>query len=327
MHYFGDAAGWYFLTLSGYLITKSLIRDKSPDFWGEISRFYQHRVLRIFPAYYVVMTVLLAVNFLPCPLLFYTFTYNFEIFAHAKLDQYCHLWTICVQEQFYLIIPWIVLSCSTRTTVTILCLMVISSPIIQSIISSNLPGTLPNVLLCCADKAMAIGCLIAFFEAKGPKVKPYMGTISFVLGIIMMVIYGVRIALIGESHSLILDISMALTIYGLATTRNQPLINTLSVQPLRYLGKISYMMYLVHNFYFVLAPYLRGKFYYAVTPDWINIPVAAVLTLLTGILSWQFFEYPILKLKKYHSKKEAKSDSEQKPNSNKLKTSANNGAT
>jgi peptidoglycan/LPS O-acetylase OafA/YrhL len=298
LHYLGDAAGWYFLVLSGYLITKSLLKDKSGNFWGDCQKFYQRRVLRIFPIYFAVLTVLFCLHVLPMPLLFYTFTYNFHIFKSGVLDQFCHLWTLCVQEQFYLIVPWIILGCSTRLTVFVLVSMMIASPMVFFLLKDLYPGSIPNVLLPVAMKSLAIGCLLAILEKKGPKFKPYLCTSMFVVGSVMMGIYILRIWIKGAPHDGILDVAMALTIFGLANTRNQAIINVFSVQPLRYFGKISYCMYIVHNFMFIVAKMGREMFA-PFLPVWADLVSAFILTFGFAMLSWQFFENPILKLRKY----------------------------
>jgi peptidoglycan/LPS O-acetylase OafA/YrhL len=298
LHYLGDAAGWYFLVLSGYLITKSMLKDRGDDFWADCRKFYLRRVLRIFPIYFAIMTVLLCLHALPTPLLFYTFTYNFEIFRTGVLNQFCHLWTLCVQEQFYMIIPWIILGCSTRLTVFILLSMMIASPMVFFLLKDLYPHSIPNVLLPVAAKSMAIGCLLAIIELKGPKFKPYMCTSMFVIGALMTAIYAVRILVKGYPHDAILDVSMALTIFGLANTRNQAIINIFSIQPLRYFGKISYCMYIVHNLMFIAAKMGR-EMYAPFLPVWADLFTAFAMTVGFAMLSWQFFEHPIMGLRKY----------------------------
>lgn len=109
--------GWIgvdlFFVLSGYLIggqlLSALARGKSPD----ISRFYWRRALRILPAYLVIVTVYF---FLPVlrefpempPLWkFMTFTQNLGLRGGTAFS---HAWSLCIEGQFYLLLPFLIVA-------------------------------------------------------------------------------------------------------------------------------------------------------------------------------------------------------------------------
>ena len=108
-----------FLVLSGYFITASLRRARDRMDGGELSAgktigaFYWRRLLRIGPAYFVFAAIALLLNLGAIrhnwPWVF-TGTVNWLI---AWKDQWplaiSHLWSICVQEQFYLLWPLLIL--------------------------------------------------------------------------------------------------------------------------------------------------------------------------------------------------------------------------
>ncbi len=112
------AVGWMgvdlFFVLSGYLIGTQLLR---PYLRGERPRlvpFYQRRAYRILPAYFAVLALYLAVPAwrewpgLAPAWKFVTFTENIAMLYPAD-RAFSHVWSLCVEEHFYLLLPWLVL--------------------------------------------------------------------------------------------------------------------------------------------------------------------------------------------------------------------------
>ena len=113
-----DTFGWFsqvgwvgvdlFFTLSGYLIGNQIFAAMRDQRGFSLARFYQRRLLRTLPAFYVV----LALYYLwpgfrgTAPLLpvwkFLTFTQNFLL---APGTAFSHAWSLCVEEQFYMLLP------------------------------------------------------------------------------------------------------------------------------------------------------------------------------------------------------------------------------
>lgn len=108
-----------FFVLSGFLITGILLRERNSDktLRKVILSFYFRRTLRIFPLYYGVLIGLVLINsFLPNAIskyfiYFVSYTQNFlflsrDSFLSGKVG---HFWSLAVEEQFYLFWPWFVL--------------------------------------------------------------------------------------------------------------------------------------------------------------------------------------------------------------------------
>lgn len=113
------AAGYYgvdfFFVISGFLITSILIKDNRPSISASYRTFMGRRVLRIFPAYYLTIAVLAIVNLEPTRellpwLLTYTFNYGAALYRDAGNENpLYYLWSLSVEEQFYLVWPLLVL--------------------------------------------------------------------------------------------------------------------------------------------------------------------------------------------------------------------------
>ena len=132
-HYLGlhpvFSFGWcgvdLFFVLSGYLITQRLLANASEP--NRYALFYRNRMLRIIPLYFLVLIVFFAVIFFfksPEGFVFYrkywpyffVFLQNWVfIFKGYPTELYFrHLWSIAVEEQFYLLWPFIVYLLSYR---------------------------------------------------------------------------------------------------------------------------------------------------------------------------------------------------------------------
>src|SRR5664279_3619422 len=172
--------GWsgvdLFFVLSGFLITRILLSTKGYE--GYFRNFYMRRVLRIFPLYYGVLTA----TFLLAPLLlagpkpglsqlwFWFYGQNLSP-ALEKADlaipnplnfAYSHLWSLAVEEQFYLIWPAIVWLTSVPTLKKICGVIAISAAVLR--IGSVLAGFHVNItygVTLFRMDALAIGGLIA----------------------------------------------------------------------------------------------------------------------------------------------------------------------
>ncbi|WP_158942270.1 acyltransferase [Granulicella sp. S190] len=115
--------GWMgvdlFFVLSGYLIGSQLLKPYVSG--GEVSLrdFYRRRAYRILPAYFVVLWIYLVwpawreSAVLPPLWQFLTFTVNlfFVDFSHHAFS---HVWSLCVEEHFYLVLPLLVIGAMRR---------------------------------------------------------------------------------------------------------------------------------------------------------------------------------------------------------------------
>lgn len=137
-----------FFVLSGFLITPALVSSKSNTKLKDyLFNFYARRALRIFPLYYgyllLISLISLAFTYLLHQInvdqfrIFFsqlpwaaTYSYNFfhasQLFEHTNL--LTHLWSLSVEEQFYIIFPFIIFFTSPKNINKVLVLLTVLGP-------------------------------------------------------------------------------------------------------------------------------------------------------------------------------------------------------
>jgi peptidoglycan/LPS O-acetylase OafA/YrhL len=115
---FGWAGVDLFFVLSGYLIGGQLLSRIASQQPLPLREFYVKRAFRILPPYFVVLALYFSLpafkesGELPASWRFLTFTQNFGLDL-SKNSAFSHAWSLCVEEQFYLVVPLIILAALT----------------------------------------------------------------------------------------------------------------------------------------------------------------------------------------------------------------------
>ena len=145
-HHYGYVRfGWIglqsFFVLSGFLITSILLTEKNRRVGEYLGRFYWRRLLRTFPAYFGFLLV--------CGILYLcitqprgflselpslaTYWYNFTIvFPRHPLNRvFLHLWSMSVEEQFYLIWPFVVFALDRANLRRIIVAIIVAIPLLR----------------------------------------------------------------------------------------------------------------------------------------------------------------------------------------------------
>lgn len=306
----GKEAVYVFFTLSGFLIIRNLIREKESTHTINLKAFYTRRVLRIFPLYYFV----LAIGFVYYNIVIQFFGYergsNYDIvegillgitFFANILTTYKPggilevLWSIAIEEQFYIIIAPLFLMIRTAHILKFLLLFTT-----VYFIAYNLP--LFKIL---KEYQMlyfyfSAGGILAYLSLYGkPKINIYFKTVIFSLFILLLTTNTFKEAN-DTIYQLLCMITFSSTIYLLAL-KPYPLLE----QPIfNYLGKISYGLYMYHcivvqviGFAFMRLTHINSTLFIIL----FHLSVFS-LTLFVSAVSYRYFETPFLKLKKPNKK-------------------------
>ncbi len=322
-----------FFVLSGFLITGILLRAKPEP--GEsrgpvLKQFFIRRALRIFPAYFLVLSVVWLANFSDTRATIAwhaSYLTNIQIFLAKSYSPLSHFWSLSVEEQFYLMWPWIVLWTSPRTLLRVLIGMIIGAPFLQVALVRLLPQYESTVLMPVAADALGVGALLALVEGHAnwkSTFRPIPGLVCLPLFLLLQSNYhmtGQTLPWGAEAvRKTVMVVSFTLIISGAATGYRGPLGWVLSHPLLTGIGKISYGIYLIHNFTPDLVTWsldaLQSHHWIAggasefnqLEPGWRFLAYWDVTLILAGA-SWWLVERPFLKLKDTWGSREPKRDS------------------
>ncbi len=340
--------GWtgvdIFFVLSGFLITGILYDSRHA--LHRYRNFYIRRTLRIFPLYYFIWGIILLLT----PLAAWQWNWRWALwpvylgnyarffFLHQAGNPYrfdmllfgpkvnawfgypvhlyiAHFWSLCVEEQFYLVWPFIVYRIRSRETLSRICLgVIVLSPLLRALLSRWLTPQLLHMELFYRSlptrlDALLIGGLIALC-LRGPEAdmvrrvrRPLLVTASILFVALYLIstrvlslpLEGSASNWIGIFGFTLIDLFAAALI--LECIHPGSLLGAaLNWRPLRALGTISYGFYvyhdLLHDFYADAAHRLAPNHAYAIT-----LILAFSATVLLATLSYRFVERPLLKLK------------------------------
>ncbi|MFT4928925.1 MAG: peptidoglycan/LPS O-acetylase OafA/YrhL [Phenylobacterium sp.] len=128
--------GWMgvdlFFVLSGFLIGSQLFKSISPRHTLNIGQFYLSRALRILPAYLAVMSIYFLLPFTRegggLPPLWQFLSFSVNLLVDVSSNTFSHVWSLCIEEHFYLLFPIVVLLLMNRgsaaTIIILACAMV-----------------------------------------------------------------------------------------------------------------------------------------------------------------------------------------------------------
>jgi len=298
-----------FFVLSGFLITGILLSWRGQPLAVATEVFYARRALRIFPLFYFVLVAAAVINIGPVRDTFaWHAAYLSNFYFYFRGDWHgsvSHLWSLAVEEQFYLVWPWLILCAPARWLRPVIVTMVVVAPLSRLLFPDPMDSVLPTS---CLD-SLGLGALVA--RAAPHKGGPYgagagaygaagMGVAGAVLTATAL---SLRYLGLGGQYQVVgLDFGVSLlsafVVAGAARGFAGGAGRFLSASPIRAVGRISYGLYVYHGF----TPYLLGRY----LPGFIdmNWPLRALLltaaTGLIAVVSWHLLEQPFLRMKSNH---------------------------
>lgn len=311
--------GWsgvdLFFVLSGFLITGILYDSKTrPNYF---KNFYARRTLRIFPLYYVaaITVILLAVitgygllggsN----PLWILLYVGNFQMAIEGGGSTLDHFWSLAIEEQFYLVWPFVVLSLSRGKLMLVAAAMVVTAPVIRTfMVLNDVPDLAVYVLTPARMDGLALGALIAL-AVRGPKGITPLVPWAWRLGATAMAAFLIIVLTRWEfSNSdpviLTIGISLLTIMYAsilLLSMTFRPLKMFMELPVMRWFGRYSYGLYVWHpivNMTLLHSP-LTDRF--GVNSDLeaaLLLGFAFAVSVAITLISYKFLESPLLRLKR-----------------------------
>jgi peptidoglycan/LPS O-acetylase OafA/YrhL len=316
-----------FFMLSGFLITGILVDSKKSNKY--FRSFYARRFIRIFPLYYFV----LAISFLVFPHLIdiddagkhvinnqfwlWTYTSNISHFlgfsggwdASLNFPSFGHLWSLCVEEHFYIFWPFIIYFVKEKNLKTTMWFIVgfSSLAVIWTYVYPDCWTILKWTTIQCAG-ILSLGGLLAL-EYKNKKKWDQISMLAKKI-VLPFVLLFVLSHFIPRRYDILhvvtyfTSIIAFLLVLIVALNNNKITDKCFNRKWLYFIGKISYGIYVYHG---MLRPYFKSYLYDNFIAKIDNGIIATILytILATGISiliawgSWELIEKPILRLKKY----------------------------
>ncbi|HEY6635318.1 MAG TPA: acyltransferase [Acidimicrobiia bacterium] len=285
----GSVGVTVFFVLSGFLITDLLIREQAGTGTIGLGRFYFRRAYRLVPALLVFLAgaaiIAMAYGRDPSwiwnetwPALFYVANYADLLLTDLSMNW--HTWSLAVEEHFYLAWPLILLALPVARRIRVLGAGLVVLEVWSVFISSSNPtwghaATDANLF------ALATGCLVAMLNARGVGVN--VPSWAPLVGVSLIGVFAVVPGNVWFDPILVLV--AAVTTWCCASRSD----GVLAASPLRFLGRISYGLYLWHVPILMAAGTALG-------PRIAGVGLAVVV----AWLSWIWVERPLLARRDAH---------------------------
>ncbi len=317
-----------FFTLSAFLIFELLQRERHLTGSVGVKQFYFRRILRIWPLYYLALLlgVWWAFRFgngahdLPLLGCFALFLGSWYVTTHDFIVNGANpLWSISVEEQFYLFAPWLAKYCSRRLLFGLCALVVVVANWTLYLVAREPDtglNTWTNSLV--QFECFAAGMFLSLFlNGRIPKIRAGLRVLALVGAAIFWLVAGSLFNAFYDprTHSGSWQLMIA---YGLAAAGSSLTVwAMLDFQVGQYslwavhLGRISYGLYVFHDFsisLFGMIPMgkmgmnaLHSHVLRAALTLAVRVAAPLLATYVLAELSYRFFERPFLRMKERHT--------------------------
>lgn len=325
--HFGGIGVRIFFVLSGFLITGILLHSRRQVDGREmgagpaIRRFYIRRILRIFPLYYLALVIAWfgkvsgARDGIAWHASYLSNLYFFlENAAHPGQwgGHVAHLWSLAVEEQFYLLWPWVILFVPPLWLPRIALGMVVAGPVFRAVVLAATGNDLASILTPGCVDSLGLGAYLAMTAAPEFQGHPQVRQVGVPVlwaGVLLFAVHQAAGGFEGASvfRVAIFDLAVALSAAWLIGRAAQGMgglaSRVLEFAPLRYIGTISYGIYVYH----LMLPDLFSRVVRRLGyPDLLaplgdqTLPYLAfysAASVAVAGISWHVFEGPINRLK------------------------------
>ena len=291
-----------FFVLSGFLITGVLLDRKANSLKEYLGHFYRRRAQRILPPYLLLLLVTTIVVGTIWIREWYYYFFLMNVITATGAPQpgsLSILWSLAVEEQFYLVWPFVVYYLSDAGIAWVAGGMAIAAPLLRWL-CTPLFATHWAIYALTPFRmdTLAVGALLALVWRTHPEKIRRFGQYGPLISMCALGVLGIlagnpEFRTRANTHAtnvLIYEMSLIICTGIIFWALSGRWVRVLTLAPVRYLGRVSYTVYLIHlTFYFVLTRYLHNTV-------WINTLTLAG-ALLYAAVSWFVMEKPILTAK------------------------------
>lgn len=251
-----------FFVISGFLITNLLLKELQKTGRISLSGFYIRRSLRIIPAYLFMLGIFAVLTVwsgqkLEVGKWVAALTYTSNLFPDAVVKGLGHIWSLCVEEHFYLVWPFILVAFGARRAPWALGLILIISPVLRFLLLDR-PGWLDTDYFTPTRlDTIVVGCLLTYFarSSVGKQAEVWVqgkGDVLIVLGFALLVLSVGVFSRSGKyalgPKALVEGVAVAVVIFAAVKAPNCLLGRLFNTRPFIVVGVLSYSLYLAQPF-------------------------------------------------------------------------------
>ncbi len=324
---FGPAAfGWVgvdlFFILSGFLITRILVQTKSgADYF---KNFFLRRALRIFPLYFMFLLIIFVLIPIIAPgilgdmsyyhqnqLWIWTYLQNWLFSLKGFPENYSlhHLWSLAVEEQFYIFWPFVIYFTPNKRLIYALLLLIILALLFRYT-GYYMGFVFPFQYVHTFSRmdSLLLGGLVYILSTNAPNFLRRMAPVTLLFSVVVVLVFIIIKKSFYfwdlKSAYFFIDIFFAsfLAIIISNITWATRITKALEMPILRWFGKYSYGIYLFHYPLFYICsisvlPVLYDMLKHDMLSKFANGAICILISLIMAYISFNFFENPILRLK------------------------------
>lgn len=312
VHNFGFGVDIFFL-ISGFLISYLLQEEKVKYGKIDIKNFYIRRILRIWPMYYllIIIGIILPryshsgdIHLIPNLFFFGNFDTMYHGWSNTGTN---HLWSICIEEHFYLVFPFLAAFLSSDKLKKALLLLITGAIVFRILTLINVQDSWMRLSLHTFSRVdtILLGAYLGILYQEGTiKVvntsRFFVGILSFVLVFLLCtddIGLFTNAFLVGlRKYSYVGIVAILVGTYLF-----HPQAASWSKKtPLHYLGKASYSIYMIHPIIIEVFAFVFKRFH--IHSTYLFLITISALTIVLSICTYEGIEKPILRLKKRFEK-------------------------
>lgn len=310
----GGLGVYFFFVLSGFLITYLLLAEKEESGTVAIKKFYIRRILRIWPLYFLIVIIGFFIlpsfeiiqipylkesfkeNYLVNLLLFFVMLPNLAFSIFPAVPHIGHLWSIGVEEQFYLVWPWLIKKAKNLLKVLILlttflvALKAATLLLIPYFGSESWFIILKKLIAMSKFESMAIGGIgayLLFINHSSIKLLeiPFIWFLSLILTLLIILFIPEKFQ---DGQHVLISVLFLMLIINIIKSRAIIIKN----QFFDFLGTISYGIYMYH---FIIIPIILNCLCKFINPNsnliLFNLLLYSLTLILTIAISWFSYFY------------------------------------
>nr|AYM52575.1 acyltransferase 3 [Aetherobacter rufus] len=298
-----------FFAISGFLITTRLVREQRARGDVAVRQFYARRALRIFPLYYAVLGVYALRAWLVLPAsperahflrsLPFWATYTADWFVDVAVTHpiiFSFGWSLAVEEQFYLLWPWIVRA--TRGALfpvgAALLLLAADQSVERGLFAGSLPASgLAHRMITSLSTPICLGALLACVLDRPRSFAAAMRLLGHRASAPLAFLALAALVIADGAPLFAVHVALALLVGACCARPDHGLAAITDAVPLRWVGTVSYGVYLLHVS--AITAWKR-----VLPAAWISAPLVFALSFAVSLglaaASYRWFERPFLRL-------------------------------